>query len=62
MKTLHDALQKKFDYFYETEQKRVSFTKCEEGYILESEGPIGAKSFSINEVGVRGGRMWSELV
>jgi len=62
VKTLHDALHKKFDHFYETEQERVSFTKCEKGYILESEGAIGAKSFSINEVGARGGRMWSELV
>ena len=62
VKDLHDALHQKFDDFYEIEQKRVSFSKCEKGYILESEGPVGAKSFSIDEIGARGGWMWSELV
>ena len=38
--TLADALDKKYDYFYEVEQTRVKFQKCEHGYIPESEGPM----------------------
>ncbi|OBT43077.1 hypothetical protein VE00_05541 [Pseudogymnoascus sp. WSF 3629] len=37
--TLKDALSSTFDNFYEVEQTRVSFTKCEPGYIISAEGP-----------------------
>ena len=38
--TLKDALKGDFDAFYTSQAvKRVSFEKCELGYILESEGP-----------------------
>jgi len=39
VKTLGDAVDEKFDAFYESVGQRVSFKKCELGYILESEGP-----------------------
>lgn len=40
VKTLRDALDQRFDAFYTSEiAKRVSFEKCELGYLLESEGP-----------------------
>ena len=57
---LYDALNPRFDEFYESQQERVRFTKCEKGYIPESEGPTAVKTFE--EIGARGGRMWSELV
>lgn len=37
---LSDALDKKFDHFYEEKVERVEFEKCEKGYILESEGAV----------------------
>lgn len=39
MVSLGDALDGKFDAFYE-EQRRVRFERCESGYIVESEGPM----------------------
>ena len=62
VRNLHDALDHRYDDFYEQQQERVSFSKCEKGYILESEGPIGAQSYLVEDVGVRGGEKWSELV
>jgi N-acetylglucosamine-6-sulfatase len=56
---LHDALNPKYDDFYEVKQARVQFERCEKGYILESEGPSHINSFP---VGPRGGAMWGELV
>jgi hypothetical protein len=37
--SLVDSLRPKFDTFY-SDQPRVSFDRCESGYILESEGPL----------------------
>lgn len=46
VRTLKDALNKEFDAFYISEMtKKVSFEKCELGYILESEGPQEAVVF-----------------
>lgn len=46
VKTLKDALQQEFDAFYTSEvANKVSFEKCELGYILESEGPQEAIIF-----------------
>ena len=44
---LHDALNARFDDYYEEQLKdqRVQFLKCEKGYIAESEGPDGVKPF-----------------
>jgi arylsulfatase len=36
--TLQEALQPKFDEFYQSQQQ-VAFAKCEPGYIISSEGP-----------------------
>lgn len=38
VQSLSDALSAVYDEFYR-EQLKVSFTSCESGYILESEGP-----------------------
>jgi N-acetylglucosamine-6-sulfatase len=38
IKTLKDALASDFDTFYH-EQPKVSYSKCELGYIKDSEGP-----------------------
>lgn len=38
VKTLSGALKVQFDTFYE-EQVRVSFNRCENGYIIDAEGP-----------------------
>ena len=39
VKTLADALHTEFDDFYVSVAEKVSFDKCELGYIRESEGP-----------------------
>lgn len=39
VKTLADSLHSRFDEFYASVAEKVSFDKCELGYILESEGP-----------------------
>jgi hypothetical protein len=36
--SLSAAVKVKFDHFYKV-QPKVSFTKCEMGYLVESEGP-----------------------
>lgn len=46
--TLQDALDAEYDEFYEVQQERVHFIKCERGYIYESEGPHGVKAYSID--------------
>jgi N-acetylglucosamine-6-sulfatase len=42
--TLSESLDRRFDEFYAT-QPRVSFTKCELGFISESEGPMDFNVF-----------------
>jgi hypothetical protein len=59
---LHDALDICYDDFYELRQERVRYEKCEKGYILDSEGPHHVKAFSADDIEVRGGSLWSELV
>lgn len=39
VQNLEDALRPKFDLFYEKEQAKVEFSRCEPGYILDAEGP-----------------------
>ncbi|KAH8690578.1 putative arylsulfatase [Talaromyces proteolyticus] len=38
VETLKDALDSKFDYFYE-EQVKIEYDRCEGGYIVDAEGP-----------------------
>lgn len=59
---MYHALDARFDNFYEVQQAKVSFSRCEKGYILESEGPSDIKTYSFEEIGARGGSQWSELV
>ena len=53
MKNLEDALHDGYDEFYEKEQRKVTFSRCEQGYILDAEGPQEALVF-------RDGIRWSE--
>lgn len=50
---LNDALRPAFDAFYEKEQSRVEFTRCEAGQIIDAEGPQHALVY-------RDGLRWSE--
>ncbi|KAG0645633.1 Arylsulfatase [Hyphodiscus hymeniophilus] len=45
IKTLADAMRVEFDDFYASTAEKVSFDKCELGYILESEGPQALVNF-----------------
>ena len=38
--TLKDALNVKFDDYFESRVQKLQFAKCEKGYIAESEGPM----------------------
>ncbi|KAL7910890.1 Arylsulphatase [Trichoderma velutinum] len=44
VQNFHDALSTEYDDFY-SEQVKVSFSNCEAGYIIESEGPQGFHTF-----------------
>lgn len=46
-----DSLKERFDAFYE-DQPKVSFTKCELGYIPSSEGPMEVVPFGSRNDGV----------
>ncbi|RMD40226.1 hypothetical protein DV735_g4905, partial [Chaetothyriales sp. CBS 134920] len=65
---LHAALAPQFDHFYDTEQERVSFSRCELGYIISAEGPQDVKPFGgaadqfPAHLFPRGGKDWAELV
>jgi hypothetical protein len=56
--TLEDALSPRFDYFYEVEQTRVSFNRCEPGYIIDAEGP----QFDRDGLVFRDGLSWDQWV
>ncbi|GAB7360522.1 hypothetical protein MBLNU230_g8471t1 [Neophaeotheca triangularis] len=68
--SLTKALQPRFDSFYEEQQERIRFEKCELGFIPESEGPVwDGRGFDGEEmlgVGledlVQGGEGWSQFV
>ena len=63
VRNLHDALRAEYDDFYERQQQRVEFSRCEKGYIKESEGPEGVVVWrGVDEIGVRGGGRWEHLV
>lgn len=44
VQSLSDAMNEKYDRFYE-EQPKVSYSKCEQGYIVGSEGAQEALSW-----------------
>ncbi|KUJ15587.1 arylsulfatase [Mollisia scopiformis] len=56
--TLEDALEPRFDHFYEVDQKRVKYNFCSNGYLVDAEGPMWEKEGVI----FRDGLMWHEWV
>jgi N-acetylglucosamine-6-sulfatase len=48
VESLIDSLKPRYDAFYH-HQPKVSFSKCELGYIKESEGPLEPKQFRADE-------------
>lgn len=55
---LRDALSSRFDVFYEQQQEKVRYSRCELGYILDAEGP----QFETDGLVYRDGARWSEWV
>jgi len=58
VQNLHDALNPDYDGFYEKEQKRVEYSRCEAGYIIEAEGP----QFEKDGLAYRYSSHWSNWV
>lgn len=58
VENLRDALSPRFDEFYVQQQKKVSYSRCESGYIVDSEGP----QFERDGLVYRNGIKWSEWV
>ncbi|KAK0713927.1 arylsulfatase-like protein [Lasiosphaeria miniovina] len=56
--SLHDALHARFDTFYEHELPRVSYGRCELGYLLDAEGP----QWDVDGLVYRHGARWDEWV
>lgn len=56
VKTLKDALDPKYDTFYE-DQNKVKFAKCEKGYHVNSELPIEYQTYG-NETTTKEERDW----
>jgi len=56
--TLKDAMKRKYDYFYEKEQVKIKYSRCELGYLLDAEGP----QFETDRLLYRNGAEWSEWV
>jgi N-acetylglucosamine-6-sulfatase len=59
--SLSVALKPKYDRFYKA-QPKVSFTKCEMGYIAESEGPQMASVYGGATFGSEGTRLGAQRV
>lgn len=55
---LHDALSTRYDRFYEQEQLRVKYNRCEAGYIVDAEGPQFEKDGLVYRYNSR----WSDWV
>lgn len=45
VKNLKHALRPRYDAFYERQQPKVRFERCEPGYILDAEGPQQAFAY-----------------
>jgi N-acetylglucosamine-6-sulfatase len=57
--SLPEALDPKFDDFYEKQQPKVAFSECELGYLVAAEGPQRAFGY---QGPMRAGLHWSEFV
>jgi hypothetical protein len=53
---LEHALASRFDIFYEEEQVRIKYNRCEAGYIIDAEGA----QFEGDGLVYRDGLRWSE--
>lgn len=63
MQTLADTMAGEFDGFYVDEQIKVSFSRCELGYLVEAEGPqFETEGLVYRELVMRDGVGWSEWV
>ncbi|KAK4038052.1 alkaline-phosphatase-like protein [Parachaetomium inaequale] len=58
VQNLHNALSSRFDVFYEQQQKKVNYNRCEMGYLPDAEGP----QFETDGLVYRQGVRWSEWV
>lgn len=58
VQSLKDALDREYDFFYEEEQVRIKYNRCEQGYIIDAEGP----QFEIDGLVYRDVIRWSEWV
>ena len=58
VENLHHALSSRFDVFYEQQQKKVGYNRCEMGYLPDAEGP----QFETDGLVYRQGARWSEWV
>jgi hypothetical protein len=56
--SLKQALSPRFDSFYEREQVRIKYNRCENGYIVDAEGP----QFETEGLFFRDGLRWDEWV
>lgn len=56
--SLRQALSPRYDSFYEREQVRIEYNRCEDGYILDAEGP----QFDTDGIFFRDGLRWDEWV
>lgn len=55
---LRDALSPRFDRFYEQEQVKVEYSRCELGYLIDAEGP----QFERDGLAYLRGSRWSDWV
>lgn len=56
--SLKQALSPRYDSFYEQEQVRIKYNRCENGYIVDAEGP----QFDADGIFFRDGLRWDEWV
>jgi Sulfatase len=56
--SLEAALNPEYDTFYESEQVRIHYTRCELGYIIDAEGP----QFDTDGLLYRNGAKWHEWI
>lgn len=64
VQNLQDALHSRFDVFYEQQQRKVSFDRCEMGYLVDAEGPQFERDGVVytGSLTRRHGVRWSEWV
>lgn len=55
---LRDALSPRFDLFYEQQQVKVEYSRCELGYLVDAEGPQFERDGLVYWSGLR----WSDWV